>query len=230
MKGSSRPVRIRRKTRGKSRASCPGRVAVSSRAITHKPHRYEPVLNTRYQEMAADSGMAILPARVRKPRDKAKVEVAVQLVERWVLARLRHRTFSSLAELNAEIAVWLEQLNTRPLRKLPGSRRSQFEQLDRPALRALPTARHVFADWKRARVPIDYHLEVAHHFYSVPYVLVGQALDVRLTATTLEVFHRGERVAAHARAFDRGRYSTLPEHRPKAHREYAQWSPPRLIA
>lgn len=154
----------------------------------------------------------------------------MQLVERWILARLRHRTFFSLAELNAEIAELLEQLNTRPLRKLPGCRRSQFKQLDQPALRPLPTTRYVFAEWKRARVHIDYHIEVDHHYYSVPYVLVGQQLDVRLTATTVEAFQRGQRVASHVRSHEYGRHTTLPEHMPRSHREYAHWTPPRLIA
>ena len=195
-----------------------------------RAHRYEPLLNTTYQDMATHYSVAILPARVRKPRDKAKVEVAVQLVERWILARLRHHTFFSLAELNAAIAELLEQLNTRPLYKLPGCRRSQFEQLDRPALRSLPVTRYVFAEWKRARVHLDYHIEVDHHYYSVPYVLVGQQLDVRLTAHTLEVFQRGHRVASHARSRELGRHTTLPEHMPKSHREYAHWTPIRLIA
>jgi len=194
-----------------------------------RAHRYEPLLNTTYQDMAAHYGVAILPARVRKPRDKAKVEVAVQLVERWVLARLRHRTFFSLAELNAEIAVLLELLNHRPLRKLPGCRRSQFEQLDQAALRALPSERYIFAEWKRARVHIDYHIQVDHHYYSVPYVLVGEQLDVRLTASTVEAFQRGQRVASHVRSAQHGRHTTLPEHMPKSHREYADWSPTRLI-
>ncbi len=194
-----------------------------------RAHRYEPLLNVTYQEMAAHYGVAILPTRVRKPRDKAKVEVAVQLVERWVLARLRHRTFFSLAELNTEIAELLERLNTRPLSTQPGCRRSQFEQLDRPALRPLPSDRYVFAEWKRARVHIDYHIEVDHHYYSVPYALVGQQLDVRLTATTLEAFQRSQRVASHVRSRDRGRHTTLPEHMPRSHREYAHWTPTRLI-
>lgn len=197
-------------------------------AVT-RAHRYEPLLNTTYQEMAAHYGVAILPARARKPRDKAKVEVAVQLVERWVLARLRHHTCFSLAELNAEIATLLEQLNQRPLRKLPGSRRSQFEQLDQPALRPLPATRYVFAEWKRARVHLDYHIEVDHHYYSVPYTLVGEQLEVRLTATTLEAFQRGQRVASHARSSQRAHHTTVTEHMPRSHREYAGWTPTRLI-
>lgn len=156
-----------------------------------KAHRYEPVLNETYAEMAAHYGAAILPARVRRPRDKAKVEVGVQVVERWILARLRHQTFFGLAELNGAIAVLRERLNARAFRKLPGNRRQLFESLDRPAMKALPAERYVFAEWRRARVHVDYHIEVAGHYYSVPYQWVGQQLDVRLTAATVEAFHRG---------------------------------------
>jgi len=194
-----------------------------------RAHRYEPILNTTYRDMATHYGAAILPARARKPRDKAKVENAVLLVERWILARLRHRRFFSLGELNAEIAVLLEHLNTRPLRVLPGCRRSQFEQIDRPALRPLPTTRYVFAEWKYARVHIDYHIAVDDHYYSVPFALIGQQLDVRLTAHTVEAFRRGQRVASHARSHDKGRHTTVVEHMPVAHREYAHWTPVRLI-
>lgn len=195
-----------------------------------RAHRYEPVLNPTYREMATHYGTAILPARVRRPRDKAKVETAVQLVERWILARLRHRTFFSLAELNVAIAGLLEDLNARPLRVLPGTRRSQFEQIDRPALRPLPPTPYVYAEWTQARVHIDYHVAVDSHYYSVPYLLIGQQLDVRLTASTIEVFRRGQRVAAHVRAHQQGRHTTAAEHMPVAHREYAHWTPARLIA
>lgn len=195
-----------------------------------RAHRYEPVLNPTYRDMATHYGTAILPARVRKPRDKAKVETAVQLVERWILARLRHHQFFSLAELNTEIARLIEDLNTRPLRALPGNRRSQFEQLDRPALKPLPAQPYVFAEWTHARVHIDYHLAVDGHYYSCPYALIGQQLDVRLTAHTVEVFRRGVRVAAHVRSHDKGRHTTAPEHMPVAHQAYAHWTPARLIA
>lgn len=195
-----------------------------------RAHRYEPLLNPTYRDMASHYGTAILPARVRKPRDKAKVETAVQLIERWILARLRHCQFFSLAELNTEIARLLEDLNTRPLRVLPGNRRSQFEQIDRPALRPLPATAYVFAEWSHARVHIDYHVAIDGHYYSVPYTLIGQQLDVRLTAHTVEVYRRGQRVGAHARSYDKGRHTTVAEHMPLAHREYAHWTPTRLIA
>jgi len=197
-------------------------------AVTHA-HRYEPLINETYQEMAAHYGTAILPARVYRPRDKAKVEAGVQLVERWILARLRHQTFFSLAELNHEIAVLRERLNTRAFRKLPGNRRQGFETLDRPAMKPLPAEPYVFAEWKRARVHVDYHIEVTGHYYSVPYQWVGQPLDVRVTATTVEAFHRGNRLASHARSPLKGRHTTIAEHMPRAHREYAGWTPERLI-
>ena len=161
--------------------------------------------------------------------EKAKAEVGVQVVERWVLAALRHRTFFSLAELNAAIAKLLERLNNRPFRKLPGSRRSLFEQLDRPALRPLPTERYVFAEWKKARVNIDYHVEVDRHYYSVPHALVGREVDVRLTATTVECLYRSQRVASHVRSPLTGRHTTADEHMPEKHRKIGQWSPERFM-
>jgi transposase len=191
--------------------------------------RYEPELNPTYHDLAVHYGVAVIPARVRKPRDKAKVEAGVQLVERWILARLRHRTFFSLAELNEAIRELLGPLNERPFRKLPGSRRSQFESLERPALRPLPTERFLYAEWKKARVHVDYHVEVDGHYYSVPYQLVSQQLDVRVSAKTVECFARGKRVASHLRSFRRGAHTTQSEHMPRPHREYAEWTPERLV-
>ena len=195
-----------------------------------RPHRYEPDLNRTYAELAAHYGTAILPARVAKPRDKAKVEVGVQVVERWILARLRHMTFFSLEELNGAIAELLARLNERPFRKLPGSRRELYEQLDRPALRPLPARPYTFATWKKARVNIDYHIELDRHYYSVPYQLVKTEVEARLTAQTVEVFHRGKRVASHRRSRERGRHTTVAAHMPRPHREYAEWTPRRLVA
>jgi transposase len=191
--------------------------------------RYEPDLNPTYAELANHYGVAVLPARVRKPRDKAKVEGGVLVVERLILAAVRHRTFFSLGELNAAIAARLEQLNHRPFKKLPGSRRSAFEQIDQPALRPLPAAPYVYATWKKVRVHIDYHVELDGHYYSVPYALVKQQLDARLSERTVEVFHQGQRVASHVRSPLKGRHTTTPEHMPKAHREYATWTPQRLV-
>jgi transposase len=173
--------------------------------------------------------VAVLPARVRKPRDKAKAEAGVLLVERWILAALRHRTFFSLAELNREIARLLERLNTHPFKKLPGSRRELFEQLDRPALRPLPAEPYEFAEWKKVRVNIDYHVEIEGHYYSVPYQLVRKALEARYSERTVECFHKGQRVASHPRSHLKGRHTTLPEHMPTSHRSYAEWTPQRLI-
>jgi transposase len=197
-------------------------------AVT-RPCRYEPLLNRTYEALAEHYGVAILPARVRRPRDKAKVENAVLLVERWILARLRNLTLFSLDELNREIQRLLEQLNDKPFQKLPGSRRSLFESLDRPAMKPLPIQPYVYAEWGRARVNIDYHVDVERHYYSVPHALVGKQLDVRLTANTVELLHQGNRVASHRRSSRKGHHTTVSEHMPKAHREYARWSPQRLV-
>lgn len=194
-----------------------------------KACRYEPGLNLTYQEMAAHYGTVIIPARPGKPRDKAKVETAVQVAERWVLAPLRHRTFFSLAEVNQALREGIEALNNRPFQKLPGCRRTLFESLDKPALKPLPARRYEFAEWKKAGVNIDHHVEVADNFYSVPYQLVQQAVEVRLTATTVEILYRGQRVAAHTRVFGKGQYVTNDHHRPTAHQKHLEWTPDRLV-
>ena len=199
------------------------------RSAVTKAQRYEPDLNPTYQDLANHYGVAVLPARARRPRDKAKVEVGVQVVERWILAALRQRTFFSLSELNQAIRDLLVRLNQRPFKKLPGCRRALFESLDRPALRPLPAVPYQFAEWRKARVHIDYHVAIEGHYYSVPYPLVKRELDVRLTVHTVECFHRGQRVASHVRSSLKGRHSTTTEHMPKAHREYAEWTPQRLI-
>ncbi|MEK7862037.1 MAG: IS21 family transposase, partial [Chloroflexota bacterium] len=175
-----------------------------------KAHRYEPILNPTYAEMAAHYGLAVIPARPRKPRDKASAEVGVQVVQRWILARLRHRRFFSLAELNTAIKELLRALNARPFKKLAGSRQSRFEDLERPALRPLPQARYQFATWSSAKVGLDYHAQVDHHYYSVPHQHVGERVDVRLSATTVELFLRSRRIASHLRSWARGGYTTLP--------------------
>ena len=167
--------------------------------------------------------------RIRKPRDKAKAEVGVQIAERWILAALRNRTFFSLTELNEAISELREKLNHRPFKKLKGSRRSWYEAMERSALLALPEFRYVFAEWKKARVNIDYHLELNRHYYSVPYSLVQEEVEVRYTATTVEVFYRGKRVASHMRDDRPGKHTTLEEHMPKSHQKYLQWSPSRII-
>jgi len=193
------------------------------------PHLYEPDLNPTYQEMASHYGVAVLPARVCRPKDKAKVEAGVQLAERWILARLRHRTFFSLAELNQAISELLQVLNNKPFQKLAGSRRSLWEELDRPALRPLPVSPYEYAEWPKVRVHIDYHVAVDKHYYSVPHQLVGLRCEARVTAATVEVLHRGRRVASHVRSHLKGRYTTLPEHMPEHHRQYAKWTPERVV-
>jgi transposase len=199
------------------------------RAGVSRACRYEPELNPTYQDLALHYGVAVMPARVRKPRDKAKVEAGVQLVQRWILARLRQRRFFSLGELNQAIGELLGPLNQRPFRKRPGSRRSLFESLEQPALRPLPEERFTYAEWKKGRVHIDYHVEVEGHYYSVPYQLVSQQLDVRVSAKTVECFAKGKRVASHLRSFLRGAHTTQNAHMPRPHREYAEWTPERLV-
>jgi transposase len=194
-----------------------------------KTCRYEPELNPTYQDMASHYAVAVVPARVRKPKDKAKVEVAVQIVQRYILAALRNRTFFSLAQLNAAIRELLDKLNNRPFKKLPGTRMSRFLELDKPALRPLPAIPYQFAQWKKARVAPDYHIELFGHYYSVPYQLVGRALDIRATESTVEGFHKGTRIASHVRSHAKGRYTTVKDHMPKSHRDYAEWTPERLV-
>ena len=182
-----------------------------------KALRYEPDLNPAYQQFAQHYAVAILPARVRRPRDKAKVEGAVLVVERWILARLRNLTFFTLGELNSAIAELLEDLNTRPFKKMAGNRRSLFEQTERSALASLPARPYEYASWKKAKVHLDYHIELERGYYSVPYRLIGKSVDVRMTAHMLEVFHAGQLVAAHWRTRIQGRFHTLEGHRPAAH-------------
>ena len=172
----------------------------------------------------------MLPARPRAPQDKAKVEAAVQHVERWVMAPLRNQTFFSLGELREAIAPLLAALNERPFHRTEGSRRSWFEDLDRPALRPLPADRFEYAEWRVARVNIDYHIQVHHALYSVPHALARREVDVRITARTVEIFHASRRVAAHLRIHGRGGYSTERGHMPAAHRAHAEWTPSRLVA
>ena len=191
--------------------------------------RYEPDLNRTYHEMALHYGVAVMPARPRKPRDKAKVENAVLLAERWIIAALRHRKFHTLADLNEAIAELLEKLNHRPFRKREGSRASLFTELDRPALQPLPAERYILAHWKTVRASIDYHVEVDRHYYSVPYQLAGQKLEARFTAATVEIFHAGRRVASHARKGSAYRQTTVSEHMPKSHQAHLEWTPSRLI-
>lgn len=200
------------------------------RALMARPDRYEPIAHRLLEELSAHYSLAVMPARAAKPRNKPKVEVAVQVVERWILARLRHRTFFSLADLNRSIAALLVELNQRAFKKLPGNRTSAFAEIDWPALRPLPATRMPIARFKPARVNIDYHVELEGHYYSVPHALVGQMVELRMTATTVEVLHASKRVAAHALNPRRGAHTTVPEHMPASHREHLQWTPAKLIA
>lgn len=204
-------------------------VSDNLKAGVTKPCYYEPSLNPTYAEFASHYGSAILPTRVKRPRDKAKVETAVQIVEREILAPLRRHTFTSLADLNAAIGERLERLNTRPFQKLEGSRRALLESLERPALKPLPADRYEYAEYRHATVNIDYHIAAEKHFYSVPYHLVREKVLLRLTATTLEVLHKGKRVAVHARSAKRGGVTTNPDHRPQSHQRHLAWTPSRLI-
>ena len=191
--------------------------------------RYEPDLNPTYQEMAQHYGVGVLPTRRRKPRDKAKVEAGVLLAERWILAALRHRKFFCLGELNQAIRGLLDKLNHHPFKKREGSRYSLFVEVDRPAMRALPSERFDLSVWSQATVNIDYHVQVDRSFYSVPYLLAQQKVEVRATPTTIEFFHRGVRVASHARLPKPYTASTHREHRPKSHQAHLDWPPSRMV-
>jgi transposase len=192
------------------------------------PHLYDPDLNPSYMELAEHYKVAVVPARPAKPRDKSKVEVHVQIVEREVLAPLRNRRFLSLADLNQAIAVLVEKLNNRPFQKLEGTRALLFEQMDYPALRPLPVERYVYSAWKKATVSFDYHVDIDRSFYSVPWQLIKKVVDIRITARIVEIFYKGERVASHALATRAGTHRTCPEHMPPAHLAHAQWTPQRF--
>ena len=200
------------------------------RSAVKKPDWSEPEINETFAEMAQHYGAAIVPARPGKPKDKAKVEVGVQVAQRWILARLRNRRFFSLAELNEAIAELCEELNTRPFKKLEGCRRSLFESLDRPSMRPLPPCRYELGRWKQARVNIDYHVEYEGRYYSVPCELIGEKVELHATATVVEVWREGARVTSHARCYGpKGTATTKPEHRPRAHRDFGDWPPERLV-
>lgn len=202
------------------------------RAAVNKPSQYEPDVHADFHYMAKFFGTAVIPARVRKPRDKATVEAAVKVATMWIVAALRGRTFFSLAELNAAIRELLEQLNNRPFKKMPGSRRSAFESLDKPALKLLPEGRYEYTKIGYARAGLDYHINVDGYLYSVPYQHAKQKLEYRLTSTTLEVFFRGHRIASHPRLWIKGKPSTLKEHMPSHHKRYqeqhVEWTPDRV--
>ena len=198
------------------------------RSAVNRACRYDPDLNPAYYHMATYYQVAVIPARPRHPKDKAKAENGVLVFERWILAALRKRRFFSLEELNAAIQELLGPLNRRPFRKMPGSRLELFEKLDKPALKPLRTAPYEYANFKLARVGINYHIEVDGHFYSVPYKLVQEKVEVRYTDSIIEVIHNCHRVASHPRSFARGNYTTLREHMPPAHQKHTEWTPERM--
>ena len=198
------------------------------KSAIHKASFYDPEVNRSYGAIAAHYRVGILPARPRRPRDKAAVEAGVRFAQSYILGRLRNVTFFSLAECNAAIATALERMNGREMRRLGVSRRQLFEAVERPAMQSLPDDDFEYADWHLARVGIDYHVEVQGFFYSVPHSLIREQVDTRATARTVEVFHRGKRVAAHARRYGGPRHGTQPEHMPSSHRRYAEWTPERL--
>ena len=201
----------------------------NARAVIATPDRYEPQANRTVQDMARYYGTSVLPARPRTPRDKASAESSVQVITRWVLARLRHQRFDSVAQVDAAIAQHLPSLNDRPFQKLPGSRASVFAELDAPALMPLPGQPYELARFKTVKVHIDYHVELEGHRYSAPHALVGQSLEARVTRHGIELLLRGQRVAAHARSDRRGGFTTIEAHMPAAHRAHMQWTPQRLI-
>lgn len=199
------------------------------RALIANPDRYEPRANETVHDFARHYGTSVLPARPYHPQDKGKVESAVQVVERWILMRLRHQKFETVDDVNEAIAPLLEQLNGKPFQKLPGSRASAFAELDAPALQSLPLQTWELAVYKTVRVHIDQHIEFEGHRYSVPQSLVGQALEARVTARTVELLHRGQRVASHLRCAHKGGFTTVAEHLSAAHRAHLEWTPERLI-
>jgi transposase len=194
-----------------------------------KTCRYDPELNRSYQDLADHYGTCVMPARPHHPRDKAKVEVAVLLAQRWILAVLRKKTFHSIHEINKAILVCLEKINTKKMKHVKKSRRELYEEMDRPALKPLPLKNFELAIWKKARLNIDYHLAFDDHYYSAPFQLVHAELWIRATVSTIEIFHRGARVASHLRSYIKYKATTVPEHMPKAHQAHAEWTPSRII-
>ena len=194
-----------------------------------KSHLYDPDVNRTFQDLADHYGVAVVPARVRTPKDKSKVEVGVQGIQRWILAPLRDVTFFSVHEINEAMKPLLKAYNKRDFYELEGTRLSQYQEIDKPALKPLPIKPYVYAEWKKARVSIDYHIAVEKHYYSVPYRLLKESIDVRMTPTTIECFHKGKRVAMHKRSYKPG-HSTIHEHMPRAHQAYLEWTPERMHA
>jgi transposase len=202
----------------------------NTKTAVSSPCWYDPDINLTYQEMAEHYGFTVIPARSGRPKDKAKVEGGVLIAERWILARLRHHIFFSIAEANEAVRRLLTWMNGKPFKKLPGCRKSVLEAMERPVLKPLPERGYELAEWKQVGVNIDYHVEVDGHYYSAPYHLIRQRVMARFTRSGVELFHKSKRVAAHGRSYQKGGHTTLPEHRPPAHEKYLEWTPERLIA
>lgn len=196
----------------------------------HKTHLYEPDINPTYQDMATHYGVAVIPARANSPKDKGKVENGVLQAERHILAKLRNRVFLSLQELNQAISPLLDELNKRPFQKLPGSRFSQFNTLEKPALKPLPILRYDYAEWKKVKAGFNYHVEIDKHFYSIPFTLIKKELLVRYNTRIVEVYYQNTRITSHIRSYIAHRYTTDPQHMPKSHQHHAQWTPERISA
>jgi transposase len=195
-----------------------------------KPSRYEPGINKTYQELSDHYGFVVLPARIKKPKDKAKVENAVRTVSRYLLGKLRNRRFFSLEELNDVARECVTFINSKVMKRLNKSRNELFATIDQPMLKALPAERYNYAEWKRCTVAPDYHVEVELHYYSVSFRLLRESIDARYTDKTVELFHKGMRVASHARSHVPYKHTTLPEHMPSSHRCYAEWNPARMLS
>lgn len=194
-----------------------------------KACRYEPEINNTYADFSEYYGTVILPARPYKPKDKAKAENAVLVTERWILAALRNQTFVGLAELNAAIRKLLDILNTKPFKKLPGCRRSAFLEIDHPALKALPAYPYEITEFKKARVHIDYHVELEGHYYSVPYQFIGKEIALRFTLNRMECWYQGKQIALHVRNYQKGKHTTVADHMPASHRKHLEWTPGRFL-
>lgn len=202
----------------------------NTKTAVKSPCWYDPDINLTYQELAEHYGFAVIPARKRRPKDKAKVEGGVLITERWILAALRHQVFFSFGEANEAVWRMVKRLNDHPFKKLPGCRREVFEKMERSALKPLPEQRYELGDWRSVGVNVDYHVEIEGHYYSVPYGLIKQRVWVRYTKTGVEIFHKSHRVAVHVRSFLKGRHTTLPDHRPPAHQKYLEWTPERIAS
>lgn len=209
---------------------CPkAMVPDNPKSVVSKACRYEPDINPAYAEFAQHYGVVVFPARPYRPKDKAKAEAGVKLAKRWILAKLRNRIFHSLAQMNAAIAEALEVFNNKRMKRLKKSRRELFVLLDKPNARPLPEKKFEFAEWKKVRVNIDYHVCFEGHYYSVPYTLLHQELEIRATRQIIEIFKKGERICSHQRDYRQHRYTTVTEHMPKSHQQYLEWTPARIL-